>query len=102
MLKLRLMGSFIVCPLTIESIGRNIKTYRKNKGFTQEERTNLKNAYKMLEACTMRHSEAADTLEEMYPNDKHVLRLAQFIRESKRGVCFEQHVHKVHENEEQI
>ena len=73
----------------------------KRRGFTLEQRTNLKNAYKVLESCSMRQSEAADKIDSMFPNDEHVHRLAQFIRESKRGVCFEQHVRKLHEEVEE-
>lgn len=73
----------------------------KRRGFTLEQRTNLKNAYKVLESCTMRQSDAAEKIETMFPNDEHVLRLAQFIRESKRGICFEHHVHKTQEEVEE-
>lgn len=57
----------------------------KRKGFGQEERTIIKNAYKILYSGKAR----AEALEEMlreYPNNKHILRIVEFVKASKRGI----------------
>ena len=58
----------------------------KRRNFSPEERKNLKEAFKLIQAKTHLLTDVAKMLEEQYPNDKNVLRLAEFIKTSKRGI----------------
>lgn len=58
----------------------------KRRGFSPEERKNLREAFKLIQSRTHLLSEVATMLEEQYPNDKNVLHLAEFIKTSKRGI----------------
>ncbi len=58
----------------------------KRRGFSPEERKNLREAFKLIQSRTHLLTEVATILEEQYPNDKNVLRLAEFIKTSKRGI----------------
>ena len=58
----------------------------KRRGFSKEELANIRQAYKLIQAKKMTLTNAANTLEEEFANDKNVLRLVEFIRTSKRGI----------------
>lgn len=58
----------------------------KRRGITLEERTNLKNAFKIIQSGDYTVSKAADVIEETLVQDKYVKHLVDFIRTSKRGV----------------
>lgn len=58
----------------------------KRRGFSLEERTNLKNAFKILQSGEYTISKSCEVIEQEIPQDKNVKRLIEFIRESKRGV----------------
>ncbi len=58
----------------------------KRRGFTPEERKNIRDAYKMIQARNHTLTETLKLIEEKYPNDKNVMRIVNFIRESKRGI----------------
>ena len=58
----------------------------KRRGFSKEELSNLRQAYKLIQAKKMTLTNVANTLEEEFANDKNVLRLVEFIRTSKRGI----------------
>ena len=53
---------------------------------TQEERQNLRRAFKLI--CERKYllSEVANHLEEQFSDDKNVLRIVEFIRTTKRGI----------------
>ena len=58
----------------------------KRRGFSLEERQNLRKAFKLI--CERKYllSEVAKHLEEEFPSDKNVMRIVEFIRTSKRGI----------------
>ncbi len=58
----------------------------KRRGFSPEERKNIRDAYKMIQSRKYTLSTIAQALEETYPDDKNVLRLVEFIKTSKRGI----------------
>ncbi|MCD7879642.1 MAG: acyl-ACP--UDP-N-acetylglucosamine O-acyltransferase [Candidatus Gastranaerophilales bacterium] len=58
----------------------------KRRGFTPEERKNIREAYKLIQSRTHTLTEVVEILEKEYPNDKNVLRIADFIKTSKRGI----------------
>ncbi len=58
----------------------------KRRGFSPEERKNIREAYKLIQSRKYTLSKVVDVLEEQFPNDKNVLRIADFIRTSKRGI----------------
>lgn len=58
----------------------------KRRGFTPEERKNIREAYKLIQSKAHPLSETVKILEEQYANDKNVMRLADFIKTSKRGI----------------
>ena len=58
----------------------------RRRGFTQDERTNIRDAYKLIKERKHLMKDVLAHLEELYPNDKNVLRIVEFIRTSKRGI----------------
>lgn len=58
----------------------------KRRGFSLDERQNLRKAFKLI--CERKYllSEVANHLEQEFSNDKNVLRIVEFIRTSKRGI----------------
>lgn len=58
----------------------------KRRGFSPEERKNIREAYRLIQSRKYVLSKVADILEEQYPEDKNILRLVEFIRTSKRGI----------------
>ncbi|MDR1019267.1 MAG: acyl-ACP--UDP-N-acetylglucosamine O-acyltransferase [Synergistaceae bacterium] len=65
--------------------GLNTIGLRRN-GFSQEERTRIKNIYKLLYDRHMRRSEAIALLEKDFPGDRFALEIAAFARATKRGL----------------
>lgn len=60
----------------------------KRRGITLEERTNLKNAFKIITSGNYTVTKAADIIEETLKMDKYTKNLVDFIRTSKRGVMY--------------
>ncbi len=58
----------------------------KRKGFSLEERTNLKNAFKIFDSGEYTATKACEVIEQTIPMDEHVKKLVEFVRSSKRGV----------------
>ncbi len=58
----------------------------KRRGFKPEERKNIREAFKIIQSRTHTMTEVLKELEEKYSSDKNVMRLADFIRTSKRGI----------------
>lgn len=58
----------------------------KRRGFTPEERKNIREAYKLIQSRTHLMSDVVKILEEKYADDKNVMRIAEFIKTSKRGI----------------
>lgn len=58
----------------------------KRRGFSPQERKNIRDAYKLIQSKTHTLSEVVKILEEEYSEDKNVLRIADFIKTSKRGI----------------
>ncbi|MGM9994230.1 MAG: acyl-ACP--UDP-N-acetylglucosamine O-acyltransferase [Candidatus Avigastranaerophilus sp.] len=58
----------------------------KRRGFSPEERKNIREAYRLIQSRKYVLSKVVDILEEQYPEDKNILRLVEFIRTSKRGI----------------
>ncbi len=58
----------------------------KRRGFTPEQRKNLKEAFKILDSNDITTTKACEIIEQTLPQDEYVKKLVKFIRESKRGV----------------
>jgi len=58
----------------------------KRRGFSLEERTNLKRAFKILDSHDYTTTKACEIIEQTLPQDEHIKKLLEFIRSSKRGV----------------
>ncbi len=58
----------------------------KRRGITLEERTNLKNAFKIIQSGQYTVLKAADVIEDTLVQDTYTKKLVDFIRTSKRGV----------------
>lgn len=58
----------------------------KRRGITLEERTNLKNAFKIIQSGEYTVLKSADIIEDTLVQDKYTKNLVDFIRTSKRGV----------------
>lgn len=58
----------------------------KRRGFTPEERKNIRDAYKVIMHHKHTMTEILKELESNYSDDKNVMRIVEFFRESKRGV----------------
>ncbi|MDD3236558.1 MAG: acyl-ACP--UDP-N-acetylglucosamine O-acyltransferase [Candidatus Gastranaerophilales bacterium] len=58
----------------------------KRRGITLAERTNLKNAFKIIQSGDYTTLKAADVIEDTLTNDKYIQNLVRFIRTSKRGI----------------
>jgi UDP-N-acetylglucosamine acyltransferase len=56
-------------------------------GFTDQERNELRGAYKILYRKGLRLEPALKRIEATYPRAQHVKHLVAFIRDSKRGIC---------------
>jgi UDP-N-acetylglucosamine acyltransferase len=65
--------------------GLNTVGLRRN-GFSQEERTRIKNIYKLLYDRHMGRSEAIALVESGFPGDRFALEIAAFARSTKRGL----------------
>lgn len=58
----------------------------RRRGFSQDERTNIREAYKLIRERKYLMKDVLAKLEDLYPNDKNVMRIVEFIRTSKRGI----------------
>lgn len=58
----------------------------KRRGFSPEERRNIREAYKLIQSRQYTLTKVVNILEEKYSDDKNVLRIADFIKTSKRGI----------------
>lgn len=58
----------------------------KRRGFSPEERKNIREAYKLIQSRQYTLRNVVQILEEKYSDDKNVLRIADFIKTSKRGI----------------
>ena len=58
----------------------------RRHGFNQEQRTRIKNIYKLLFSVKMLRKEAAALVEEQYPNDELARFILDFANSSKRGL----------------
>ncbi|MBQ9246084.1 acyl-ACP--UDP-N-acetylglucosamine O-acyltransferase [bacterium] len=58
----------------------------KRRGFSPDERKNIRDAFKLIQSRKYLLSDVVKMLEEQYPDDKNVLRIAEFIKTSKRGI----------------
>lgn len=58
----------------------------KRRGFSREEITNIREAYRVIKERKYLLSEVLNNLEKTYKDDKNVLRIVEFVRTSKRGI----------------
>jgi UDP-N-acetylglucosamine acyltransferase len=65
--------------------GLNIIGLRRN-GFSQEERTRIKNIYKLLYDRHTKRGEAAALVERDFPDDEFAKEIIEFVRSSRRGL----------------
>lgn len=90
------IGGFSVCTKDvlpyIKSVGNHAKIYGINaiglqrKGFTEDEITGLKQAYRVLFLRKLRMVEALERLKADFANAPRVMTLVDFIESSERGV----------------
>lgn len=71
----------------------------KRRGFSPEERKNIREAYKMIQARVKTMTEVLKDLEEKFSEDKNVMRIVEFIKSSKRGIYLGKGVGRVEEDE---
>lgn len=69
-----------VAPHGINSVGL------KRRGFTLEQRSRLKNAFRILEHSGLSFLKAADKVEAEIENDENIKNLINFIRTTERGI----------------
>lgn len=65
--------------------GANVVGLRR-RGFSKEEILNIREAYRLIQARTTTMTNVLKTLQEKYSNDEKVMRIVNFIKESKRGI----------------
>jgi UDP-N-acetylglucosamine acyltransferase len=70
-------------PATVH--GLNVIGLKRN-GFKEEERSKIKDAFKMLYYSGLGYRAACDEIEAKYQNDPWITRLTAFVRQSKRGI----------------
>ena len=58
----------------------------KRRGFSPEERKNIREAYKLIQSGKHLLSDTVKILEQEYAQDKNVMRIVEFIKSSKRGI----------------
>ena len=58
----------------------------KRRGFTPEERTNLKKAFNLIRFSDLNTNQAIERIREEIPSNKYIDQLIEFINSSKRGV----------------
>ncbi|MEG2588008.1 MAG: acyl-[acyl-carrier-protein]--UDP-N-acetylglucosamine O-acyltransferase, partial [Cetobacterium sp.] len=58
----------------------------RRRGFSEEELSNLKKAYRAIFRKGLPLKEALAELEKDYPNDKNICYLVDFIKNSSRGI----------------
>lgn len=58
----------------------------KRRGFSPEERKNIRDAYKLIQSRSMTMTDVIKELENKYAGDKNVMRIVDFIKTSKRGI----------------
>lgn len=58
----------------------------RRRGFNQEQRTRIKNIYKLLFSVNMLRKDAIATVEQTYPGDELALSIINFARSVKRGL----------------
>ena len=66
--------------------GINIVGLRR-KGFSREDMSNLKDAYKTIFRSGLKLVDATQSVKEEYPDDKNIEYLLDFISKSERGIC---------------
>lgn len=63
----------------------------KRRGFSQEDRTSINDAYKILSSSEFNTSQAVIKVKETLPKNEYVDRMIEFIQTSKRGVSLKYH-----------
>lgn len=58
----------------------------KRRGFTSEERMEIKRAYRIFFRSGLRKIEALDKLKSDFPNNKNIKQIIDFIEKSERGI----------------
>ncbi|MDR1471739.1 MAG: acyl-ACP--UDP-N-acetylglucosamine O-acyltransferase [Synergistaceae bacterium] len=58
----------------------------RRRGFTQEQRTHIKNIYRMLFDRRFRHREALAMIEERFPDDVFAREIVAFAKSTRRGL----------------
>lgn len=76
------------CPTY--SIGINVVALRR-RGVSQEDRTAINKAFKLLISTKYNTSQAIEQIENTLPNNAYVEKMIEFIQSSKRGVSLKSH-----------
>ena len=58
----------------------------KRRGFSSQEITNIRNAYRLIQSRKYLMKDICAKLEEEYGDDKNIIRIIEFIKTSKRGI----------------
>lgn len=80
-----------ICPFVMaegnKAVIRGLNTVGlRRKGFTEEDRSNLKKAYRIIFRNGNPLKDALNELENEFPNDKNIKYLVEFIKTSNRGI----------------
>ncbi len=75
---------FLYSDFNVAAKGLNVVGLRR-AGFSRDQVQSLKNCFKLLYLSGLRQEDALQQMEQS-PSD-HVRHIAQFVRESKRGIC---------------
>lgn len=80
-----------ICPFVLaegnKAVVRGLNTVGlRRRGFTDKDMSNLKKAYKILFRQSMPLKEALEELEKNFSEDKNIMYLVDFIKNSNRGI----------------
>lgn len=78
---------FTYCDFNVRPIGLNLVGLKRS-GFTDQDISTLKKAYKILYRSGLKLEKALQRIETEIPSE-HTLHLVRFIRSSQRGICRE-------------
>lgn len=81
-----------ICPFVMaegnKAVVRGLNSVGlQRKGFSEEERSNLKKAYRILFRSGLPLKESLAELETNFPEDKNIAYLVDFVRNSSRGIA---------------
>src|SRR5574344_995407 len=73
-------------------VGTNVVAL-KRRGFSQEERTTINDAYKIILSPHLNMSQAVEKIKAEIPQNQYIDEILEFIKESKRGISLDRSIH---------